>query len=167
MKDKTMLHTLKTVLKDPLLFIQAASGLHLRAYQVPIARAVVRSVLQKQGLSLVVMFPRQSGKNELQAQLEVYLLTLFSQQPLPCEMVKISPTWKPQSQNAMRRLETVLKRNLFTRTAWCKEAGGLPAVPGYHYLQLLEIAGNGITVTYYGNNGIQTDQSGASGTMWG
>ncbi len=33
----------------------------------------------------------------------------------PAEMVKVSPTWKPQSLNAMRRLERVLKRNLLTR----------------------------------------------------
>ena len=42
-----------------------------------------------------------------------------------CEMVKISPTWKPQSLNAMRRLERVLDRNLLTTQAshWKKEQG--------------------------------------------
>ena len=39
------------------------------------------------------------------------------------EVVKISPTWKPQSLNAMRRLERVLNRNLFTQTNWKKESG--------------------------------------------
>ena len=38
-------------------------------------------------------------------------------------MVKISPTWKPQSQNAMRRLERVLKKGLVTQTLWEKESG--------------------------------------------
>ncbi len=118
-----MLKTFKQVLQDPVLFAQAASGLRLRGYQIPVARAIVRSALENQGLSLAVMFPRQSGKNELQAQLEAYLLTLFSQSAGEVGMVKISPTWKPQSQNAMRRLESVLKRNLFTRNCWSKESG--------------------------------------------
>jgi hypothetical protein len=39
------------------------------------------------------------------------------------EMVKASPTWKPQSLNAMRRLERVLKRNIVTRDRWVKESG--------------------------------------------
>jgi Terminase RNaseH-like domain len=67
------------------------------------------------------MFPRQSGKNELQAQLEAYLLLLLSQ--TDAEMVKVSPTWKPQAQNAMRRLERTLSANLLTRDLWKKESG--------------------------------------------
>ncbi len=38
-------------------------------------------------------------------------------------MVKVSPTWKPQTQNAMRRLERVLKRSSLLRYFWKKEAG--------------------------------------------
>ncbi len=53
--------------------------------------------------------PAQSGKNELQAQLETYLLALFCD--TPAEMVKVSPTLKPQAQTAMRRLERTLKKN--------------------------------------------------------
>jgi len=70
----------------------------------------------------VVVFPRQSGKNELQAQIETYLLTLLSQ--LDTEIVKISPTWKPQTLNAMRRLERVLDKNLIVHdVGWNKESG--------------------------------------------
>jgi hypothetical protein len=69
----------------------------------------------------VVIFPRQSGKNELQAQIETYLLFLFSM--LDGEMVKAAPTFKPQTQNAMRRLERVLGRNLVMRGLWSKEQG--------------------------------------------
>ncbi len=114
-------HTLKAILKDVALFCRYASGLKLRSYQEQVAYAIVDSVIHQRGLSFVVMFPRQSGKNELQAQLEAYLLMLFS--PLQAEMVKVSPTWKPQTQNAMRRLERVLARNLITRERWRKEAG--------------------------------------------
>lgn len=109
------------LLKDVTRFCEHASGLRLRTYQQTVAQAVTASVLQGRGLSLVVMFPRQSGKNELQAQLEVYLMLLFSQ--TPNEIVKVSPTWKPQSLNAMRRLERVLERNLLTRSLWRKESG--------------------------------------------
>ena len=113
--------TLKKLLLDPVLFIRYASGLRLRRYQEAVVRAVVDSVLHGRGLSLVVMFPRQAGKNECQAQIEAYLLTLLMQ--TDAEIVKISPTWKPQAQNAMRRLERVLARNRLTATLWQREAG--------------------------------------------
>ncbi len=103
------------------LFARYASGLKLRTYQEAVARTIVDSVIQRKGLSIVVVFPRQSGKNELQAQIETYLLALFSQ--LDAEIVKVSPTWKPQTLNAMRRLERVLSRNLITRERWKKESG--------------------------------------------
>ncbi len=119
--QKSYLPVLKYVLRDIEVFSRLTSGLRLRRYQVEVARAIVDSVIQHKGLSFVVIFPRQSGKNELQAQIETYLLTLLS--GLDAEIVKISPTWKPQSLNAMRRLERVLKKNLFTRVSWRKEQG--------------------------------------------
>jgi hypothetical protein len=113
--------TLKSVLRSITQFSAFASGVTLRTYQEAAAIAIVDSVLYHRGLSFVIIFPRQSGKNELQAQIEAYLLTLFS--PTPAEIVKVSPTWKPQSLNAMRRLERVLKRNLLSRERWSKESG--------------------------------------------
>ena len=95
-------------------FTQLASGLKLRDYQIGPAMAIVERIKAGEGGSIVVLFPRQSGKNEVQAQLEAYLLTMFS--PQLAEFVKVSPTWKPQSLNAMRRLERVLARNLVART---------------------------------------------------
>jgi hypothetical protein len=114
---------IKKLLSDPVVFIKYASGLTLRSYQEEVARSVANSVARRLGHTLVVMFPRQSGKNELQAQLETYFLMLFSEQA--AEMVKVSPTWKPQAQNAMRRLERVLEKNFLTRDCWEKEAGYL------------------------------------------
>jgi hypothetical protein len=102
-------------------FAEQASGLKLRSYQEQVALAVVNSVKTNAGLSFVVMFPRQSGKNELQAQIEAYLLLMLSD--FNAEIVKISPTWKPQTLNAMRRLERVLQKNLITRGMWAKESG--------------------------------------------
>ena len=93
----------------------------LRSYQEAAALAIVDSVLNDRGLSFVVMFPRQSGKNELQAQIESYLLARLAD--TNAEMVKVSPTFKPQTENAMRRLERALKSNLITRTLWTKQQG--------------------------------------------
>ena len=116
-----ILTILKQLLGNPLDFADSASGLKLRRYQEQVAQAVVDSIMNQQGLTFVVMFPRQSGKNELQAQIEAYILLLLSRSP--AEIVKVSPTWKPQSLNAMRRLERVLTRNLITRAMWAKESG--------------------------------------------
>jgi hypothetical protein len=121
--EKLLHLNLHDVLIDPRLFAAAVSGLRLRAYQKAVAVAIIESVLKQKGLSFVVMFPRQSGKNEVQAQIEAFLLTIFHEKD--AEMVKISPTWKPQSLNAMRRLERVLNRNLITRPNWVKESGYL------------------------------------------
>ena len=71
------------------------SGIHLRSYQLAVARSIAASVIDKLGLTFVVVFPRQSGKNELQAQIETYLLAIYSL--TNSEIVKVSPTWKPQS----------------------------------------------------------------------
>jgi hypothetical protein len=115
-------NTLKHVLRNPDVFIKEGSKLLLRDYQQGVCDTIYRSVIQKAGRSIVVMFPRQSGKNELQAQMEAYLLALF-QETNYCEIVKVSPTWKPQTLNAMRRLERVLDSNAVTRAVWRKESG--------------------------------------------
>jgi len=116
-----LVELLKKLLRDVFLFVRYTNGLKLRRYQESVARAVVNSVVHQKGLSFVVIFPRQSGKNELQAQIQAYLLTLFSSQG--GEMVQISPTWKPQTQNAMYRLESVLSENLVVRDRWSKQYG--------------------------------------------
>lgn len=114
--------TVKQYFYSPLVFAENASGLKLRSYQQQVALAVADSILHRKGFTFVVIFPRQSGKNELQAQIESYLLVLFSEYDV--EIVKVSPTWKPQSLNAMRRLERVLNRNLLTKAiGWKKEQG--------------------------------------------
>jgi len=102
-------------------FSQVFGNVHLRQYQIEAANAIVDSVLQQKGLSIVVMFPRQSGKNMLQAQLEVYLMSVLGTHG--AEMVKLSPTYQPQSLNAMRRLETALQANFLTQDQWHKSAG--------------------------------------------
>ena len=109
----------KKLLRQPTLFARYASGTRLRHYQAGVCEAICDSVLHQRGLTFVVMFPRQAGKNELQAQLEVYLLTLFSDTPV--EIIKVSPTLKPQALNAMPRLERTLKKNIYLSRNWRKE----------------------------------------------
>ena len=110
------------VLQDVDIFIDQTSAITLREYQRGVAAAICESVFSGAGRSFVVMFPRQSGKNELQAQLETYLLTINYMMP-GAEMIKISPTWKPQTLNAMRRLERVLSANKIAQHIWHKESG--------------------------------------------
>jgi len=110
-------------LRDISLFTRIFSGTKLRQYQLTAADAILDSVCHRRGHSIVVIFPRQSGKNELQAQIEAYLLLLLKERKSQTEIVKVSPTWKPQTQNAMRRLEKVLNRNGLCAARWVKESG--------------------------------------------
>jgi len=52
-------------MKDVVTLTQEGSGIQLRQYQERVARAVIHSVTKHRGDSIVVIFPRQSGKNEL------------------------------------------------------------------------------------------------------
>jgi hypothetical protein len=109
-------------LEDIRAFCECAGGLRLRAYQRSTAQAILNSIRNRRGHSLVVIFPRQSGKNELQAQIEAYLLACLYQEQ--AEIIKISPTFRPQTLNAMLRLERVLARNsVIQQIGWRKEQG--------------------------------------------
>ena len=119
--DTTFRAGLRVVFSDLEQFSIQLGGRRLRSYQKKVAEAILDSVLHQRGREFVVVFPRQSGKNELQAHLEAYLLSLL--QAYPAEMIKVSPTWKPQTLYAMRRLERVLQRNLLTRRHFVKESG--------------------------------------------
>lgn len=90
-----------------------AGGITIRKYQTPAVDSIVDSVLKRRGLHFVLEFPRQSGKNEIQAQIENYLLYRFSQ--IGGQIIKISPTWKPQSINAKQRYQRVMIANEITR----------------------------------------------------
>ncbi|MCC6192205.1 MAG: hypothetical protein IT318_24505, partial [Anaerolineales bacterium] len=95
----------------------------LYRYQLAAARAIVASILNQRGLEFAVMFPRQSGKNETQSQVEAYLLNLF-QRRAGAQIVKAQPTYKPQAVNAMLRLERALA-NDWNKNQWRKREGYL------------------------------------------
>ena len=110
---------IKTLLREPQAFARFASGIKLRHYQQGVMESVFYSVLNDRGFSFVVMFPRQSGKNELQAHLEVYLMTLLSQENT--ELIKVTPTKNPQAKTGMHRFEKIAKRNILIKSLWQKD----------------------------------------------
>lgn len=59
------------------LFSQYILKFPLRQYQIAPLKAVIKSIINRQGLEFILIFPRQSGKNEAIAHLIVYLLNLF------------------------------------------------------------------------------------------
>ncbi len=75
----------------------------LRPYQQEVAIAILDSVFGKKGLTFSVEIARQGGKNELSAQIELLLLTCFMAEPR--NLVKCSPTFKPQTVISMMRLK--------------------------------------------------------------
>ncbi len=75
----------------------------LRPYQREIALAILDSVFNRKGLTFSVEIARQGGKNELSAQLELLLLTLYITEPQ--NLIKCSPTFKPQTMISMMRLK--------------------------------------------------------------
>jgi hypothetical protein len=77
--------------------------MHLRPYQLEIARAVLDSIQTSRGLTFSVEIARQGGKNELSAHIEVLLLTMFMAGG--GSAVKCSPTFKPQTVISMMRLK--------------------------------------------------------------
>lgn len=78
----------------------------LRQYQIGPAQAIVDAVLQRRGLTLAVMMPRQAGKNQTSAHVEALLLSLCRRRG--GFIIKASPTFRPQALNSMMRLESVL-----------------------------------------------------------
>ncbi len=98
-----------------------------RKYQKEVSERVVESVEHHLGLSIVVVFPRQSGKNELQAQLEASLLRMYFREAV--DIVKIAPTWRPQAQNSLHRLERILRDSKAVRAiGWRRENGYIVGV---------------------------------------
>ncbi len=68
---------LSCILRDPALFSALVIRIPLRRYQLEPLRAILDSVLNHRGLEFLLIFPRQSGKNEAVAQLLAYLLNLY------------------------------------------------------------------------------------------
>ena len=65
------------ILLDPGRFSEHVLRMALHPYQLEPVRAIAESVIQHRGEEFLLVFPRQSGKNEAAAHLLVYLLNLL------------------------------------------------------------------------------------------
>ena len=74
----------------------------LRPYQCLPGRAIVDSALSGRGLTFSVVMARQAGKNELSAQVELFLLGKNARRPL--DGIKCAPTFHPQARISLSRL---------------------------------------------------------------
>jgi len=101
-------------------FSQLVTAVPLRSYQLEAGRAILDSILNNRGDTFAVMMSRQAGKNELAAQLEAYLLNLY--QGKGGQIVKASPTFKPQTINSIMRLTDRLT-NRWNKGRWRKREG--------------------------------------------
>jgi hypothetical protein len=78
-------------------------GIQLRKYQLLAANAIIDSVQERDGKTIVIIFARQSGKDELLACVTLYLMYLYQEKGI--DIICAQPTFKPQTINAMERLK--------------------------------------------------------------
>lgn len=97
------------------------ANITLRPYQVECVRAIVDSIINKRGRTFVVVFPRQSGKNEVQCHLFAWLMFRFAREG--GKIVAVSPTFKPQTINSMDKVRLTLDRNPASLGRWKSSAG--------------------------------------------
>jgi hypothetical protein len=119
-EESVVVDAIKYSLRDISNFSRVILERPLRSYQLEPARAILDSVLHGRGLTFAVMMSRQSGKNEMAAQLEAYLLNLYRNEG--GQIVKASPTFKPQTVNSMLRLEEHLNKE-WSRGQWRRREG--------------------------------------------
>jgi hypothetical protein len=85
-------------------FAQNVLGVPLYPYQLEIAEAILDSIVHERGQIFTVMMARQSGKNQLSAVLEAFVLAHMSKGTI----VKAAPTFNPQIYHSQRRLADLL-----------------------------------------------------------
>jgi hypothetical protein len=100
-------------------YARRGSAIDLYPYQVEAGEAILRSIREALGLTFVLMFPRQSGKDELLAQLTSYLMRLLSGRERT--IIVVNPTYQPQGLNAIMRLESRLDLNPITHGQYHRE----------------------------------------------
>ena len=93
-------------LRDPALRGWMRNGCLLRSYQADALRTIYRGIRQGKGGNYTVVFPRQSGKNETQAQLESAVMAANLHRG--GAIIKLLPTEKNQGEVSRKRLENTL-----------------------------------------------------------
>lgn len=116
----TLDRQVRSILRTFPAFASKGGGVQLRRYQREPAQAILESVRLNQGLDIIIVMPRQSGKDELLAHLKIYLMRLLHSKDR--SIVEVNPTYKPQTISAILRLENRLDSNLLTLKRWKKRS---------------------------------------------
>jgi hypothetical protein len=96
-------------------FAKTVLGKELYHYQLEAAHAILTSVLGGHGRIFTVMMSRQSGKNQLSAVLEAFLLDRMQEGTI----VKAAPTFRPQIINSRLRLLSLLgEKEVLSSRLW-------------------------------------------------
>lgn len=106
-------------------FAQLVLGRPLYPYQSEVAQAILSSVVAGKGNIYTVMMARQSGKNQLSAVLEAFLLTCMSQGTI----VKAAPTFHPQITNSRLRLLSMLDNPVTRERIWQSQGNIIGLAP--------------------------------------
>lgn len=114
----TLNQTIKQVAKSFDKFTERGGGMKLYFYQLEPAKAIIHSVLNNLGHTIVIVISRQAGKDELLVHLIAYLLNLFAHREK--EIIITNPTYKPQTQKMIMRFESRLSHNIITKLFWRK-----------------------------------------------
>jgi|SRR5579875_384117 hypothetical protein len=99
-------------------FATCILGKPLYPYQVEAANVILHSINHNLGWLITVMMSRQSGKNQLSAVLEAFLLCTRREGVI----VKAAPTFHPQVINSRRRLLSMLENPFCARRVWTSYA---------------------------------------------
>jgi len=99
-------------------FAAQTLGKPLYPYQLEVIEAILESVNGGHGRIISVMMARQSGKNQISAVLEAYLLATHDVGTI----IKAAPTFRPQIRNSHDRLTRLLRESSLGERVWSNAA---------------------------------------------
>lgn len=107
----------RKLISDITIFSRAVIRLPLRPYQIEPLNAILESIFCRQGREFLLVFPRQSGKNEAVAQLLVYLLNVYRHYDRTIVYAALGDT----REMGLARLDSRLE-NVWNAGRWVKHA---------------------------------------------
>jgi hypothetical protein len=116
--NKKMSARAETIVRDFRQFAAEGGGVKLYGYQLRPAEAILESVRLNLGLTIVLVMPRQAGKDELLCHLKAYLMRVMGFRERG--IVEVNPTYKPQTIQSIMRLENRMDANTACRGKWRK-----------------------------------------------
>lgn len=110
------LSPIRIALTDINQFCDQLIQLPLLTYQRPIADAISKAVLSKKGGVITCEMPRQSGKNQVAASCEMFLLVRHYASG--GNLIKTAPTFQPQLTISKNRITGLLDKCPLTKSRW-------------------------------------------------